>query len=882
MKKTIKNVQNNITSAKSGHGAVLSRLIPSALAFASVSANAKVPDTSPGIESIPEPSVVFRVDDLKKNETAVDIKIAQEILEDNGLCRKVETTLIFTNPNSRAFAGELEFPLPDGAAVCGYVLEVNGIMVPGVICEKEKARVAFENEMRKGVDPGIVENVKGNIWRTRIYPLMPNKPRMAKVSYVIGNEEPKVQKIYERDGDDVFLGEFAGNDVKTMSVADRIRGATSCMILWDASFSRQGNIAADRNLLECLPEKGDWTLVIFRDVPEEPRKFYSRSELLKEIDKAVYDGGTGFANLAEVLGKGDKFIFTDEMDTLSVQAPDFENDPSIVFASRPPAKDRRISVRKLNKNEKISGEIKESKLLATVWAANRIADLAAQSGQRKSEFLELGRKYGIAGPDTSLIVLDSLDQYLKYKIEPPKEMPFYAEWKRCRAAQDDEIDLEDERTGHRKYLLTLWKERIEWWKNPIPQKKTPKSGLFDLMENTDDAAPVPMSAMAMEMPEQIERRASVIRECRLGSGDIAGSARTAGIRACAFRGPVSKSIAECAGEDGKPVAGGADATVKIAAWDPKMPYLDALKKADKKNAYAEYLKQRTTYGTSPAFFLDCAGWFFKNHELNLGCRIISNLAEMKLEDVCLWRTMGWRLREAGAYDFAVDVFRHVLSIRGEEIQSKRDLALVLTERGKLLFAAEKTDAAKKNLEEAANLLFSAAFDGSGRRSARRSNDMQTSIVSLEDLNGLISWADAKRLPLRMPKLEKAFRRDMPLDLRIVMSWDTDETDIDIHVLEPDGEEAYYGHRRTSSGGFVSEDVTTGYGPEEYLKKVAEKGVYKVLSNYYASHQQQLTGATVVTATVYTGWGTKNEKSQILSFRLDKARDKHPIGEIEIK
>ena len=63
----------------------------------------------------------------------------------------------------------------------------------------------------------------------------------------------------------------------------------------------------------------------------------------------------------------------------------------------------------------------------------------------------------------------------------------------------------------------------------------------------------------------------------------------------------------------------------------------------------------------------------------------------------------------------------------------------------------------------------------------------------------------------------------------------DETDIDLHVLEPGGEEAYYGHRRTSSGGFVSEDVTTGYGPEEYLRKTSEKGVYKVMANYFASH-----------------------------------------------
>ena len=132
-----------------------------------------------------------------------------------------------------------------------------------------------------------------------------------------------------------------------------------------------------------------------------------------------------------------------------------------------------------------------------------------------------------------------------------------------------------------------------------------------------------------------------------------------------------------------------------------------------------------------------------------------------------------------------------------------------------------------------------------------------------------------------PEMDAAFRRDLPLDLRIMMSWDTDETDVDIHVLEPDGEEAFYKHRRTSTGGFVSEDVTTGYGPEEYLRKEAQKGKYRILANYFASHRQALTGAAVVTATVYTDWGRKTEKRQVLSFRLDKPKDKHPIGEVKI-
>lgn len=58
----------------------------------------------------------------------------------NGLHAVVETTLVFHNPNARDLEGELIFPLPDGAAVCGYALDIGGVLVDGVVVTKERAR----------------------------------------------------------------------------------------------------------------------------------------------------------------------------------------------------------------------------------------------------------------------------------------------------------------------------------------------------------------------------------------------------------------------------------------------------------------------------------------------------------------------------------------------------------------------------------------------------------------------------------------------------------------------------------------------------------------------------------------------------------------------
>ncbi|MGZ5790570.1 MAG: YfaP family protein, partial [Burkholderiaceae bacterium] len=71
-------------------------------------------------------------------------------------------------------------------------------------------------------------------------------------------------------------------------------------------------------------------------------------------------------------------------------------------------------------------------------------------------------------------------------------------------------------------------------------------------------------------------------------------------------------------------------------------------------------------------------------------------------------------------------------------------------------------------------------------------------------------------------------------LRVVLSWDSDGTDLDLHVVSPDGEHVFYGNRVAANGSALDVDVTTGYGPEIFASVVPPKGVYHVYVNYYGS------------------------------------------------
>jgi len=128
--------------------------------------------------------------------------------------------------------------------------------------------------------------------------------------------------------------------------------------------------------------------------------------------------------------------------------------------------------------------------------------------------------------------------------------------------------------------------------------------------------------------------------------------------------------------------------------------------------------------------------------------------------------------------------------------------------------------------------------------------------------------------------DSRFQHDVGMDIRISMAWDTDNTDIDLHVVEPHGEECYFSHKLTQYGGTISRDFTGGYGPEEYMCKRAPQGNYRIRAKYYASHQQSLSGGTTVLVSIFTNFARKDEDYQMLTLRLQTNADIVDVGTIE--
>jgi tetratricopeptide (TPR) repeat protein len=303
-------------------------------------------------------------------------------------------------------------------------------------------------------------------------------------------------------------------------------------------------------------------------------------------------------------------------------------------------------------------------------------------------------------------------------------------------------------------------------------------------------------------------------------------------------------------------------------------------------SYEAYLKERAANKSSPAFYLDCADFFAKAKQPELALRILTNIPELALDDGRLIRIAAHRLHQLGHLDLAIDLFEKVSKLRPEEPQSFRDLALALAARADhemiMRFARRLTPPTSEPLndyQKALNLLHRVVMNPWQRFE-------EIEVLALMEANRLIArinqlaTGDSTLRTISNP-FDPRLIKLLDLDVRVVMTWDTDNTDIDLHVVEPSGETAFYSHNRTTIGGLVSRDFTQGYGPEEYCLRKLMPGQYQIKAHFYGNRDQKLVGPTTLQATIITNFGRVDEKREAITLRLTDAKDWVDIGTVTL-
>lgn len=90
---------------------------------------------------------------------------------------------VFYNPNDWTIEGTYYFPLPEGAAVTGFTLWIDGQPVKGEVLSADQARQTYEEIVNSMRDPALLEYADRGAVRAQIYPIPPQGERRIELEY---------------------------------------------------------------------------------------------------------------------------------------------------------------------------------------------------------------------------------------------------------------------------------------------------------------------------------------------------------------------------------------------------------------------------------------------------------------------------------------------------------------------------------------------------------------------------------------------------------------------------------------------------------------------------------------------------------------------------
>ncbi|WP_411878097.1 VIT domain-containing protein [Polaromonas sp. YR568] len=492
------------------------------------------------------------------------------------------------------------------------------------------------------------------------------------------------------------------------------------------------------------------------------------------------------------------------------------------------------------------------------WAQWRSAELAENAGLHSGELQRIAAAHGIVGPNSSLIVLELASDYANYKLPAPPELAD----EMARISQQLMAQATQTRQAHIEAMVKQFDNKRRWW-----DKDFPKDALKRAEPKTEVHGGIAAMGGTSRAREQVGADLMARKDQAFAGAPMAAPAQVAPVAAAAA--PAAPAARMAQAENRQPKTSSAAAppsaipTIALQAWVPDAPYMKRLQDAAKDDLYRVYLDERAAYLSSSSFYMDAAGVFFDRGLAELGLRVLSNLAEMNLENRQLLRLYAYRLVQARRNDLAVPVFERISELAPNEPQSWRDLGLALAESG-------QPQRAVNALWEVVSQPWNGRFAG-------------INMIALAELNAVAAQAASSGQPaLDLGRVDTRLRRNLPLALRVVMAWDTDDTDIDMWVTDPNGERASYANRLTYQGGAMSPDATGGYGPEEFSLKAAKAGKYSVEAQFYGQRQQVLSAGTTVMVRVTTGFGTPQAHDEWTTLRLTRGQETVRVAEVEVR
>jgi Ca-activated chloride channel family protein len=161
---------------------------------------------SPGQGAVPGPGYGFAPLEITYHHVNVKIRgqIASTTVDEE-----------FYNPNGQRLEGTYLFPVPKGAQIDKFSMEIGGRQIEAELLAAGKARAIYEDIVRKMRDPALLEYEGRDVFKVRVYPIEPNSAKHIQLSYsqALPMDAGLVSYVYPLNTE-----KFSAKPIKSVSV----------------------------------------------------------------------------------------------------------------------------------------------------------------------------------------------------------------------------------------------------------------------------------------------------------------------------------------------------------------------------------------------------------------------------------------------------------------------------------------------------------------------------------------------------------------------------------------------------------------------------------------------------------------------------------------
>jgi Ca-activated chloride channel family protein len=208
-----------------------------------------IPDP-PICDPTPCPPIILPMDQLVIRYHHVIVNIKDQLAV-------THVDQVFYNPNDWTIEGTYIFPIPDGAAVSGFTLWVDGKPVEGQVLDAVQARQTYEQIVSSMRDPALLEYIGRGAVQARIFPIAPQSERRIELEYTqaLPAEGGLVRYVYPLNTE-----KFSALPIESVSISVEIQSSVPIRTVYSPSHevgvSRedQNHVVAGYEAANVLPD----------------------------------------------------------------------------------------------------------------------------------------------------------------------------------------------------------------------------------------------------------------------------------------------------------------------------------------------------------------------------------------------------------------------------------------------------------------------------------------------------------------------------------------------------------------------------------------------------------------------------------------------------